>query len=241
MTESGPRCEPRSCSTSRARAGCGLWPGPRAAIAMALIQVSAGIGFQWMVPIDLSAARDGFLAIQVKAARIHTSVELTPDSCGRAPRTLRHRRHRAYLPGGHRRGGAEMAVVAGTGRTHRRTARPHRHRPQAEQRPRCPGVGAQASAAAGGADPAGRGTHPAGIPRHEASRDHRTAGGRGRRDRLCAELAGGPIDVDVAPLLEGEPMTTSVAYSAPLVVLSLFLAAVAGALAVLAIARSRRG
>lgn len=47
--------------------------------------------------------------------------------------------------------------------------------------------------------------------------------------------------VDVAPLLEGEPMTTSVAYSAPLVVLSLFLAAVAGALAVLAIARSRRG
>ena len=36
-------------------------------------------------------------------------------------------------------------------------------------------------------------------------------------------------------------MTTSVAYSAPLVVLSLFFAAVAGALAVLAIARSRRG
>jgi hypothetical protein len=47
--------------------------------------------------------------------------------------------------------------------------------------------------------------------------------------------------VDVAPLLEGEPMTTSVAYSAPLVVLSLFFAAVAGVLAVLAIARSRRG
>ncbi|MGY4654109.1 hypothetical protein [Mycobacterium sp. URHB0021] len=47
--------------------------------------------------------------------------------------------------------------------------------------------------------------------------------------------------VDVAPLLEGEPMTTSVAYSAPLVVLSLFLAAVAGALAVMAIARLRRG
>jgi hypothetical protein len=46
--------------------------------------------------------------------------------------------------------------------------------------------------------------------------------------------------VDVAPLLEGEPMTTSVAYSAPLVVLSLFLAAMAGALAVMAIARMRR-
>jgi NO-binding membrane sensor protein with MHYT domain len=35
-------------------------------------------------------------------------------------------------------------------------------------------------------------------------------------------------------------MTTSVAYSAPLVVLSLFLAAMAGALAVMAIARMRR-
>jgi ABC-type spermidine/putrescine transport system permease subunit II len=46
--------------------------------------------------------------------------------------------------------------------------------------------------------------------------------------------------VDIAPLLEGEPMTTSVAYSAPLLVLSLLLATVAGVLAVLAIARSRR-
>jgi hypothetical protein len=46
--------------------------------------------------------------------------------------------------------------------------------------------------------------------------------------------------VDVAPLLEGEPMTTSVVYSAPLLVLSLLLATVAGVLAVLAIARSRR-
>ena len=46
--------------------------------------------------------------------------------------------------------------------------------------------------------------------------------------------------VVVAPVLDGEPMTTSVAYSAPLVVLSLFLAAMAGALAVMAIARMRR-
>jgi len=46
--------------------------------------------------------------------------------------------------------------------------------------------------------------------------------------------------VVVAPVLEGEPMTTSVLYSAPLLVLSLLLATVAGVLAVLAVARWRR-
>ena len=46
--------------------------------------------------------------------------------------------------------------------------------------------------------------------------------------------------VVVAPVLEGEPMTTSVVYSAPLLVLSLFLATVAGVLAVVGIARLQR-
>jgi hypothetical protein len=47
--------------------------------------------------------------------------------------------------------------------------------------------------------------------------------------------------VVVAPVLEGEPMTTSVVYSAPLLVLSLMLAAAAGVLIVLGVARLRRG
>jgi uncharacterized membrane protein len=47
--------------------------------------------------------------------------------------------------------------------------------------------------------------------------------------------------VVVAPVLAGEPMTTSVVYSPPLLVLALLLAAVAGVLAVVAIARLRRG
>ncbi|ART68052.1 hypothetical protein BTO20_05100 [Mycobacterium dioxanotrophicus] len=47
--------------------------------------------------------------------------------------------------------------------------------------------------------------------------------------------------VDVAPILPGEPSTTSVVHSAPLLVLSLLLATVAGVLAVLGIARLRRG
>jgi len=47
--------------------------------------------------------------------------------------------------------------------------------------------------------------------------------------------------VVVAPVLDGEPQTTSVVYSAPLLVLSLFLATFAGVLAVVGISRLRRG
>lgn len=46
--------------------------------------------------------------------------------------------------------------------------------------------------------------------------------------------------VMVAPVLDGEPATSSVVYSAPLLGLSLLLATVAGVLAVLGIARLRR-
>jgi NO-binding membrane sensor protein with MHYT domain len=46
--------------------------------------------------------------------------------------------------------------------------------------------------------------------------------------------------VAVAPVVDGEPFTTSVVYSPPLLVLSLFCATVAGVLAVLGIARLRR-
>jgi hypothetical protein len=47
--------------------------------------------------------------------------------------------------------------------------------------------------------------------------------------------------VDVPPILEGEPMTTSAVYSPPLLTLSLLLATVAGVLAVLGVTRLRRG
>lgn len=46
--------------------------------------------------------------------------------------------------------------------------------------------------------------------------------------------------IEVAPVLAGEPATTSVTYYAPLLVLSLLLATAAGVLAVLGIARLRR-
>ena len=44
----------------------------------------------------------------------------------------------------------------------------------------------------------------------------------------------------VASVLAGEPQTTSVQYSPPLIVLSLILATAAGVLAVLGVARLRR-
>lgn len=53
--------------------------GPAAGIAMAMIQVWGGYGIQWVVPGLFLVLVTGFLGIQIKAARIHTSVELTPD------------------------------------------------------------------------------------------------------------------------------------------------------------------
>ncbi|WP_102144144.1 hypothetical protein [Mycobacterium hubeiense] len=46
--------------------------------------------------------------------------------------------------------------------------------------------------------------------------------------------------VIVAPVLEGEPQTASTVYSAPLLVLSLLLATVAGVLGVVGVAGLRR-
>lgn len=46
--------------------------------------------------------------------------------------------------------------------------------------------------------------------------------------------------VTVAPVLDGEPMTTSMVYHPPLLTLSLLLAAAAGVLVVLGVSRLRR-
>ena len=59
-----------------------LWlvAGPAAGVTMALIQLSAGYGIQWFVPTLFFVLVSVFLWVQVKAARIHTSVELTADT-----------------------------------------------------------------------------------------------------------------------------------------------------------------
>jgi hypothetical protein len=66
-----------------------LSAGPAAGIAMALIQLSAGYGIQLLVPAIFFALVTGFLWIQVKAARIHTSVELTPDHLRQGTENIR--------------------------------------------------------------------------------------------------------------------------------------------------------
>ena len=56
-----------------------LLAGPAAGGGMLAIQISAGYGWQPVMPGLLVVLVSGFLAVQVKAARIHTSVELTPE------------------------------------------------------------------------------------------------------------------------------------------------------------------
>jgi hypothetical protein len=51
---------------------------------------------------------------------------------------------------------------------------------------------------------------------------------------------GAQTTVTVAPILPGEPQTTSVAYSPPMLVLMLLLATVAGVMAVVGVVRLRR-
>lgn len=57
-----------------------LLAGPASAIAMLLIQIKGGVGFQPVVPLIFLVLVTGFLGLQVKAARVHTSVELTRES-----------------------------------------------------------------------------------------------------------------------------------------------------------------
>jgi hypothetical protein len=65
-----------------------LLVGPGSAATMAFIQVSSGLGFQLLVPGVFFVLVTGFLAIQLKAARIHTSVELTPTYLRQGAETL---------------------------------------------------------------------------------------------------------------------------------------------------------
>lgn len=54
-----------------------LLAGPASAITMLIIQFKGGVGFQPIVPLIFLVLVTGFLGLQVKAARMHTSVELT--------------------------------------------------------------------------------------------------------------------------------------------------------------------
>lgn len=65
-----------------------LLAGPAAALTMLGIEINAGLGAQWLVPAMFLIMVSGFLALQVKAARIHTSVELTRDTLRQGTETV---------------------------------------------------------------------------------------------------------------------------------------------------------
>jgi len=65
-----------------------LWLGVVGASVMVFIQYAAGLGFQAVVPLFFLVMMCGFLTIQVRAARIHTCVELTADTLRQGTETL---------------------------------------------------------------------------------------------------------------------------------------------------------
>lgn len=67
-----------------------LWVllGPVAAVAMMLVQRAAGVGFQPLVPLMFLVLVSGVLIVQVKAGRIHTSVELTREALREGTETI---------------------------------------------------------------------------------------------------------------------------------------------------------
>ena len=87
MIESGP--PPEVLFHEQGASWWWLSTGPAAGVAIAMIQLSAGYGIQLLVPGIFLVLVSGFLAIQVKAARIHTSVELTPDHLRQGTERLR--------------------------------------------------------------------------------------------------------------------------------------------------------
>ena len=66
-----------------------LLAGPFAGIAMAVLQWTGEYGHDLWVPLIFLTVVTGFVAIQVKAARIHTSVELTRDTLRQGAETIR--------------------------------------------------------------------------------------------------------------------------------------------------------
>lgn len=65
-----------------------LLGGPVAAVALVIIQRSAGLGFQPLVPLFFLVLLTGVFTVQVKAARVHTSVELTAEALREGAETI---------------------------------------------------------------------------------------------------------------------------------------------------------
>ena len=62
--------------------------GPFAGIGMAILQMTGGYGQDLWIPIVFLVLVSVFVAIQIKAARIHTSVELTAQTLRQGAETI---------------------------------------------------------------------------------------------------------------------------------------------------------
>lgn len=89
MSEREPTAQPAPLFFERGASWYWVLFGPAAAGLLLLIQNSGGYGIQPLFPTALAVMVSGMLAIQVKAARIHTSVELTGDILRQGTETLR--------------------------------------------------------------------------------------------------------------------------------------------------------
>lgn len=87
MTE--PLTEPEVLFRESGATWWWLLAGPLSAVTMLAIQLSSGLGFQPLLPGVFLLLVTGFLAIQIKAGRIHTSVELTPEYLRQGTETTR--------------------------------------------------------------------------------------------------------------------------------------------------------
>jgi hypothetical protein len=67
-----------------------LWllAGPLAALSMILVQISSHTGIHLLIPIIFLVMVSLFVGLQVTAARIHTSVELTEDALREGTETI---------------------------------------------------------------------------------------------------------------------------------------------------------
>ena len=65
-----------------------LWLGVAGGLAMVFVQYGAGLGFRATVPLFFLVMMCSVLALQVRAARLHTSVELTAQTLRQGTETL---------------------------------------------------------------------------------------------------------------------------------------------------------
>jgi hypothetical protein len=88
MTDPVPAGDPEAVLF--AENGASWWwllAGPASALSMMAIQWWGGAGVQWVVPLAFLVLVSGFVALQIKAARIHTSVELTCEALRQGTQT----------------------------------------------------------------------------------------------------------------------------------------------------------